>query len=846
MKKSLFIMAISIILLLSITATFASDVNDNETIANEIDESIMETSDEVESPDMLLDYVESEESASDITDEEDLSSESDILKEGDESEKMYGYWVNSVDMKNFNLTDLKEHGVTDILLNYYAYNRFNQSDVEVFISDANDLGIKTHIWTQIFYSTGHWFKPVVNGLPNQEYFYEKILELEKYANTSGVAGINFDYLRFSGSVQHNNSAVQNPGGIEAISEFVRQSTQKLRKINPNIILSAALMPEIEHLEDWYGYNYTVISECMDVITPMIYTGNFRQNATWVENITKWFVENSKHAKVWTGLQGYTVNDIEEEVIFNSPSSQMAIEIKASEEGGSAGAVIFRYGVCNNIDFINLPIDENEFTTFNNLDYLISCSRNLALLDRDFAFNSTHDSNYTNGIGIHRANLIIDGQGHFIDAKGLARIFNVTKANITFQNIKFINAYSKNGGALYLTGNNVKIINCTFINCKATVEGGAIFLKAPNASIENSRFINNTAVYNAAVYMNSANASVIGSTFENNRADISAGAIGWAKKDNGIIDKCKFVNNSAHDEGGGAIFWNQGLNGKILNSIFTNNYANYNGSAIFWSYGNDGLIDNCTFTNNTATQTGGAIYIKGENDTISNSRFINNTAKKGGAIGTTNKLSMINNTFSNNNPDNMGSLNPTITAKSASYIINYSGKYIITLKDGIGNPIEGRRVSFTLNGKNIGYRLTDSKGMASIQLTAKILKTAKYGKKNLVITFDDVNYNKVTKTVKITINKEKTKLVAKKAKFKKSKKTKKYTVKLKNSKGKAVKKVKVRLKIKKKIYYAKTNSKRKATFKIKKLSKKGKYTVKITFKSTALYKGSSKKVKITLK
>lgn len=73
-------MAISIILLLSITATFASDVNDNETIANEIDESIMETSDEVESPDMLLDYVESEESASDITDEEDLSSESDILK----------------------------------------------------------------------------------------------------------------------------------------------------------------------------------------------------------------------------------------------------------------------------------------------------------------------------------------------------------------------------------------------------------------------------------------------------------------------------------------------------------------------------------------------------------------------------------------------------------------------------------------------------------------------------------------------------------------------------------------------------------------------------------------------
>lgn len=208
MKKSLFIMAISFILLLSITATFASDFIDNETIANEI---IMETPNEVESPDMILQDAESEENASDITDEEDLSSESDILKEGDESEKMYGYWVNSVDMKNLNLTDLKEHGVTDILLNYYSFKRFNQSDVELFIRDTNDLGIKTHIWTQIFYSSGKWFKPVVNGLPNQEYFDEKILELEKYANTPGVAGINFDYLRFSGSVLHNNSAAQNPG-----------------------------------------------------------------------------------------------------------------------------------------------------------------------------------------------------------------------------------------------------------------------------------------------------------------------------------------------------------------------------------------------------------------------------------------------------------------------------------------------------------------------------------------------------------------------------------------------------------------------------------------------------------
>lgn len=98
----------------------------------------------------------------------------------------------------------------------------------------------------------------------------------------------------------------------------------------------------------------------------------------------------------------------------------------------------------------------------------------------------------------------------------------------------------------------------------------------------------------------------------------------------------------------------------------------------------------------------------------------------------------------------------------------------------------------LNGKNIGSALTASNGVAVISLTAKILKVAKYGKKNLVISFEDSNYNKVTKTVKIIINKEKTKLVGKNAKFRKSKKTKKYSVILKNSKGKAIKKVYVTL------------------------------------------------------
>jgi len=97
----------------------------------------------------------------------------------------------------------------------------------------------------------------------------------------------------------------------------------------------------------------------------------------------------------------------------------------------------------------------------------------------------------------------------------------------------------------------------------------------------------------------------------------------------------------------------------------------------------------------------------------------------------------------------------------------------------------------------------------------------------------------------TTKKTATKITAKKKTFKAKTKVKKYTITLKAGK-KAVKKVQVILKIGKKIFKAKTNAKGKATFKIKKLTKKGKYNAKITFKGNKLYKASSKKVKITVK
>lgn len=41
-------------------------------------------------------------------------------------------------MYSMNLTDLANKGVSDILLNYYAFERFNKTDIESWVADANE------------------------------------------------------------------------------------------------------------------------------------------------------------------------------------------------------------------------------------------------------------------------------------------------------------------------------------------------------------------------------------------------------------------------------------------------------------------------------------------------------------------------------------------------------------------------------------------------------------------------------------------------------------------------------------------------------------------------------------
>lgn len=195
----------------------------------------------------------------------------------------------------------------------------------------------------------------------------------------------------------------------------------------------------------------------------------------------------------------------------------------------------------------------------------------------------------------------------------------------------------------------------------------------------------------------------------------------------------------------------------------------------------------------------------------------------------------NGTFDFSSIINMfGGSKETIEAADLTKVYTANTKYSVTVKKG-NETLTSGTVIFTIDNKEVTGHI-GSNGVATASL-----KNLKPGTHFVVVEYGDVLVKKV-----ITVKKATPKLTAKNKAFKKAKKTKKYAVTLKTNEGKALKNTKVTIKVKGKTYKAQTNSKGKATFKITKLNKKGKFKAVVKSKKTDCYNSVSKKVKITVK
>ena len=179
----------------------------------------------------------------------------------------------------------------------------------------------------------------------------------------------------------------------------------------------------------------------------------------------------------------------------------------------------------------------------------------------------------------------------------------------------------------------------------------------------------------------------------------------------------------------------------------------------------------------------------------------------------------------------------LTANTTDIEQIYSGDTIFkaTILQSNKTVESGKDVIFTINNENYIER-TDENGTATLKID---LKAGEY------YIFTEYNNEILAKNL-ITIKKAKSAITAKTKTYKVKTKTKKYAITLKSKSGKAIKKAKVTLKIKGKTYKATTNNKGKATFKITKLTKTGKFSGKVKFAGNGYYKASSKSVTIKVK
>ena len=254
-----------------------------------------------------------------------------------------------------------------------------------------------------------------------------------------------------------------------------------------------------------------------------------------------------------------------------------------------------------------------------------------------------------GIGIQKQ-LTIDGNGHTINSKNIARTFFIDANNVVLKNIKFINGNREgdSGGTLLIRASNTVIENCTFKNSKANY-GGVIY-------INDKSKIDGTAVTGTKI--NNCN-------FESNTAKKSGGAI-YANSNGNTITNSKFTNNKA-TEMGGAIHIagdekNIKKNHKIINNTFTSNRAEKEAGALGIMYASIAQVEGNTFTKNSAGQyAGGADFYKGSGYTVKNNIFDGNTA---GDLGGALRLSITsyatasrieNNDIKNSNAKNGGAL-----------------------------------------------------------------------------------------------------------------------------------------------------------------------------------------------
>lgn len=255
------------------------------------------------------------------------------------------------------------------------------------------------------------------------------------------------------------------------------------------------------------------------------------------------------------------------------------------------------------------------------------------------------------VGVSCQNTVVKFQNtnSVLTSMGTLNLHNLTLLDVSIINYGTLNATNvtfKNSIA-YLKYSQATDI----VNSASNSFGGAIYCPSyqdltANVYIENCTFINNTAEYGGAVYMEGGNLNILNSLFLDNYAYNFGGAVACDYNSRITIEKSKFINSRSVNDAGGALYLKDS---KLTANDVSIDNSNATFGAAITSLSSTVTINRLNFSNNQAKYEGGAIYQFYGSLTLRNSNLINNSAKNGGALFIDNTTSSIlyQNIFTNN-------------------------------------------------------------------------------------------------------------------------------------------------------------------------------------------------------
>ena len=268
-----------------------------------------------------------------------------------------GIWVSQSSTPSVEnaMDQFVKKGIGHIFLHEWCFKNY-ESMMPAIFAKAEKLGVTVHIWLQCFWwndnqGVNGWRSPVIDSLQcYDQALFDDILgekRASKYVR-AGAKGIHFDYIRYGGTAYKHDYPDKGVTGVGSINEFLRQADERLRGINPDLILSAALMAE-KNSEHYYGQRPEDMGQVLDILIPMIYRHSSEIGPTTCRSLADHFATEGYPAECWAGTQTYDKNS------SSLPAGDIYYDCHIYDGSKAKGVVLFRYGLGNLPSLLDLKL-----------------------------------------------------------------------------------------------------------------------------------------------------------------------------------------------------------------------------------------------------------------------------------------------------------------------------------------------------------------------------------------------------------------------------------------------------------------------------------------------------------